>query len=91
MSFRACSAVFRSSSERRFSKQIRNVDWRISQTDSLVRSSPTGESISVLSTSMIFIRTTSSELGSTPTNLEDKREYIKACMHQHFNDTMNEE
>jgi hypothetical protein len=52
------------------SKQIRKVLCMISHTLSLLRSSPTGVSMSVLNTDKIFMSTTSSALGSTPTNLK---------------------
>ena len=55
-----------------------NVDCMISQTLSLVRSRPTGDTISSRRRARIFIRTTSSELGSRPTNLQTS-EIIKMC------------
>ncbi len=74
MSSSVCSAILRSSSLSLVSKQMRKVLCMISHTLSLVRSSPTGDSRRVRRTSRIFMRTISSELGSTPT----KRAWVTA-------------
>ena len=70
MSERASSAVFLSRSLSLDSKQILNVLCMISQTLPLVSISPTGDSMRRRSKAKIFINTTSSELGSKPTNLK---------------------
>ena len=75
MSFKANSAVFLKRSLRRVSKQILKVLCSISQTPSFVNKSPTEESIKVLRTAKIFIKTTSSDFGSTPTNLKRSNDY----------------
>jgi hypothetical protein len=58
----------------RSSKQILKQDCMISQTDSFVRWAPTGVNSSVRKTCSIFIKTTSSLLGSVPT----KRAWVTA-------------
>ena len=74
MSIKVCSAVLLKSSLNLISKHILKQDCMISQTDSFVMWTPTGLRSNVLNTCNIFIKTTSSLLGSVPT----KRAWVTA-------------